>query len=640
MDISPSLGRELPDTPPAQPSRRYLRFGVFAILAAFLALLLIQFPAPPRADLDSAWQMTLVYAHQRGLQFGREIVFTFGPLGFLNSYIYPDGVPFIKTLWETAGKLAFAISMVAIGVSFGPIRFSCYYLALLLGAVIAPNIFPWFGLPLFALFWIFPSNAKPWQMIVAVTWMVLFSAIRFNYGMLAVAALALVSVFHFSRGEWRKPAALICGYGIGFLLLWMLAGQSLANLPAYVDGAWEITKGYVLAMSVDEMPEVVWITAAALWVIVAAFVLKRLRPATLDLRFYMLLFFGLTWFLFWKHGFTRADAGHVALFFPVAIILLVATPAGFGQSRQWTMLDFGPAICLVGLWLCHPTLVRDLPRGFVRRVQDNEADLFKTDRRVRRFAAGVKEDLRLHGKELRPMVGAETIDVFNYDQHEVLREHLNYHPRPIFQSYSAYTPALLQRNLDFYESENAPAFVFARLETVDDRYPAQDDSLLLEEFPRRYFVTRTAGDYLLLRRRPEQPRGKLVREALASREVSFGEEIVLPDSGGCSMEMRVRFRPSLYGSLRSALVQPAQVVMELTDSANEKHSGRLIPLMAEAGFLVQPLLVSQEDFSSFLNGEARASVRSIRFLPKWETANCWSSIKVEFFRLPELPLRQ
>lgn len=106
------------------------------------------------------------------------------------------------------------------------------------------------------------------------------------------------------------------------------------------------------------------------------------------------------------------------------------------------------------------------------------------------------------------------------------------------------------------------------------------------------------------------------------------------------MEMRVRFRPSLYGSLRSALVQPAQVVMELTDSANEKHSGRLIPLMAEAGFLVQPRLVSQEDFSSFLNGDARASVRSIRFLPKWETANCWSSIKVEFFRLPELPLRQ
>ena len=92
------------------------------------------------------------------------------------------------------------------------------------------------------------------------------------------------------------------------------------------------------------------------------------------------------------------------------------------------------------------------------------------------------------------MIGSQTIDVLNFSQDEVLREHLNYRPRPVFQSYSAYTPALLRRNLQFYEKKKAPRFIFARLQSVDERYPAQDDSLLLEELPRRYEIRRRADN--------------------------------------------------------------------------------------------------------------------------------------------------
>ena len=152
-------------------------------------------------------------------------------------------------------------------------------------------------------------------------------------------------------------------------------------------------------------------------------------------------------------------------------------------------------------------------------------ELFRPKRQAQRFAAAEAATEKAHpSKNLRAIVGRETIDVINFDQYSVLREHLNYHPRPVFQSYSAFTPALLKQNLCFYQSSSAPQFVFARLQTVDWRYPAQDDSLLLEELPRRYLIAKEGNDFLLLHRKPVQPAGELVREKLPIRRVSLRAE--------------------------------------------------------------------------------------------------------------------
>ena len=240
-------------------------------------------------------------------------------------------------------------------------------------------------------------------------------------------------------------------------------------------------------------------------------------------------------------------------------------------------------------------------------------------------------------KNLRAIVGQETIDVINFDQYPVRREHLNYHPRPVFQSYSAFTPALLKQNLCFYQSSSAPQFVFARLQSVDWRYPGQDDSLLLEELPRRYLIAKEGNDFLLLHRKPVQPAGELVREKFPMRNVFFGQEIELPETVNCAIELRAIFKPSIYGAARAFLVQPAEVTLVLTDGKHGQHTGRLIPEMAAAGFFVQPLLESDKDFGDFMAARPGRLVRSIRFEPVSATGNCWSQISIQFSKLPELP---
>jgi hypothetical protein len=86
--------------------------------------------------------MVLLYAHRHGLQFGRDIAFTYGPYGFLVSTSYYDGVPLVKILWESAGQFALAATFAAMAAStFNSwLRFGLFYLGLVLAAKISSDI--------------------------------------------------------------------------------------------------------------------------------------------------------------------------------------------------------------------------------------------------------------------------------------------------------------------------------------------------------------------------------------------------------------------------------------------------------------------------------------------------------------------
>ena len=76
----------------ARPLLERLRLGIRFIVPVIVVLILVPFPRLPiGTGDDSSWTSVLAYAYQHGLQFGRDIVFTYGPLGFLlTPYLCPQ----------------------------------------------------------------------------------------------------------------------------------------------------------------------------------------------------------------------------------------------------------------------------------------------------------------------------------------------------------------------------------------------------------------------------------------------------------------------------------------------------------------------------------------------------------------------
>src|ERR1700722_4053839 len=72
----------------------------------------LRFPQTPiSTTIDPSWMAVLVYAHQHGMQFGRDIVCTYGPLGFLSIECFTPQAGGARILFEL-----FVAAFVATGL--------------------------------------------------------------------------------------------------------------------------------------------------------------------------------------------------------------------------------------------------------------------------------------------------------------------------------------------------------------------------------------------------------------------------------------------------------------------------------------------------------------------------------------------
>ena len=68
-------------------------------------------------------------------------------------------------------------------------------------------------------------------------------------------------------------------------------------------------------------------------------------------------------------------------------------------------------------------------------------------------------------------------DVYPLSQTAVLASGLTCQPRPVFQSFSAYTPKLAEMSAAHLRSERVPDHILFDVWSIDDRFAARDDSL-------------------------------------------------------------------------------------------------------------------------------------------------------------------
>src|SRR5262249_23220713 len=145
---------------------------------------------------------------------------------------------------------------------------------------------------------------------------------------------------------------------------------------------------------------------------------------------------------------------------------------------------------------------------------------------------------------------------------------LNWTPRPVMQSYSVHSPALLRLNRDFFRGPAAPEFVLFRAESIDGHLPTQDDGPALLELLRRYEPRETEKEFLLLKRRAE-PGPELVGERLAERQVPLSEWLDLAELGPGPKAISFQIDPSRLGGLRAFLFRPPTLFLAVKMTSGE-----------------------------------------------------------------------
>jgi hypothetical protein len=573
--------------------------------------------------LDPSWSQALGRFLAQGLLAGQDYVFTYGPLGYFSTNVYEPALFWHKLLlWEVGWRLA-ASWFVARALWDGHSRTERVAAFALL--LVVPLTFDAFAFAVIvAVASVLAREPQPRALVRGLGFLLLGSLalVKFTFAV-AAGATALALVLHSLASTGRRAALRDSALALfGLVACWFAAGQGLSNFWPWLHNSLRIAAGYNEGESKPAGAFSTWIGLATL---ACAFVLlvqlARARPRS-RARAALAAALALDCFLSFKAGYVRGD-DHTTHYLGFALVACWLLPLAPPAKARAGLGALAALLALAGI-LAAPeqegTMPTALLRDFVARLPQNAHDMLlpwraHAELEAARSASAARFDL----PRIRARVGKERVDVFNFHQGVALLNGLEYVPRPLFQSYVAFTPELQQLDVDFYEGARAPRFVLFKLETIDDRLPTMEHARLLETFLRWYAPVLSEHRELLLERR-ETPLPPVQRTLEIEREVAFGEELALPAAPSPARLLTLDLRARPLGKLAQFLYRAPEIELESLDEFGNRRRLRVVPGMMRTGVLFDPYVTAGDSWVQFLVGGRLPRLRSLRVVlpPGWE----------------------
>lgn len=607
-------------------TRILTRFGTPArsaghfLVAALLAWLSTSSPfTPMETGLDPSWVLGVNLASQHGLRFGSDLLFTYGPLGYL---LVPQPVGHHVALAMLAQVgMALLWCMLALQAGRRPFGWSRLVVAGVLILLVGPR----------------PELQATARAVglAAVT-----SVERGPVGLIAAALTAVLTVI---LGLAKVPLGLAGGSALATALAWQtfrlrqaalplwisaaLAGTISLGLSIYTEfgsaGGWlrwcrgslELASGYSAAMSLDGARAELILAACGL----AGYALWAMR----QMRDFPhpdggLALVGLIpVFLMFKHGFVRQD-GHVMSFFAGFLLILcgLAMAARAARTfRRWVVLASVAALLYVAAAVTYgglPTFARLLGQpslALTRNLLDFTNTLATAEATSR---DNLQRDILTDPALAQRIAAGVGVDAIPWSTALVPAHNARWRPAPVFQHYATFTPWLDQANADHYLGTPAAEVVLARFQTIDGRHVLWDSPATWRSLLRNYDLSHTlpGGHTLMLEKRPE-PRPSRPRE-FARTSLQPAAWNAVPFST-LSLWAEIPLRYNVMGHLARWFFRVPPVY--LTVSFSDGHTGtwRIIPALAGQGFFMSCLPRNESDLAQLFRQAADHRLVAFKF---------------------------
>ena len=617
-----------------KPLRARLRFTALAHLLG-LAIIWIALtpllPLMPGAGLDPSWQYGLAQGFVNGLVFGRDLVFTFGPFSSVYTKLNHPGIDTFTLALQIFMATSFCAGLFLLfwGRSSSPV---VLVVALFIWAVGIDAQF--LALPVFVFVLAIrihltpPDNgaSKPFLAVLTLVSVAMGTLPLIKGSLLVpvvVDAAASVLVLLWKRQHQTAMAIAIPAL-MGFFGGWLLVGQPLDALPRYVLNTLEISAGYTGAMALQGVPgDVVFVVLAA----AALLAYGHFLAWKGQLRWFIGLVMALNLFVAFKAGFVRQD-GHIFLTIGFFFLVGMAFTAFGGGIRMLLLAAITTLACTFFWNVTLPTIMARTYQSWHNLVTGLDLRLNRPAELLAMFEranAGIRRSQPL------PVVSG-SVDIYPVDISVLLANGLNWRPRPVFQSYSAYTEKLARMNRDHLLSDRAPDTIFFSVNPIDGRLPALEDGLSWPLLLSRYSITRVLDNYLQMERTLANP-VLLPPESASTMSVSMGDWTNV--SSQDAVWARINLQPGLWGRLVAAAFKLPPVTIEVVLKDGSRRERRFIPSMGRVGFLLSPYVGTTTDFALTALGSNGNRVEKFRL--KTESPSLWApklEVGLASFALP------
>jgi hypothetical protein len=589
------LRNTIPMTPSPMPtvSSRAINYGLAGIGIALTFVILVPFsPSFPLPGLDGSAQYAMNVAVADHLRFGKDFIFNVGPLASVYTHVYSPDTDTLMIAASIVVTLAFVAGLILTATTNA-------LPWLLLLPLIVSQVFALDSLFIilpFLLLCVCEAFSKHSRFGLAVIFLLaaasgLLPLIKGNalLSALVCTSLSVAALWQYSRGSAISVAVVALS---AMILAWIGSGQSLSDLPDYFFSQQQIVAGYTDAMSWPGTAMNGNLIHLVVYLILACLLIWFTWHWTKAWRLTAGL--TLTLFMCWKSGFVRHDAhaliAATGLFLSGYVVFLRTGPRpgiaalalGLGGwlAIGWSDIQVSPS----EVFSRTANAISTSATGVVHRLIDPQ-------HLKQQFNAAVAKIAQAH-----PLPAySGTADVYPADLSVLLASGTKWVPRPVIQSSSAYTPALLNLNKRHLITA-APSRVYFKIQAIDNRYPSLEDGASWPTLVSHFTITGFVDDYAILQRR-ELPNPVKIEEPILKGRQTLGTDIAIPVHDQ-PVWAEIDIRPTILGRLVSALYKsaPLSIVAKYPNGASRAY--RFVPGFGRAGFLLSPTVGNVRGFAA------------------------------------------
>lgn len=605
-------------------------------------------------NIDASWHESLVMAIDKGFVFGRDFVFNYGPLGYLNTGLLPKSVPIgilvsaeiftllnyliiIRFCFQKAGKNWWIVAISSL-------------LILMPWGFISDTSFTFFY---FFLFWLLYAlkTRNSAALLLAVLISVLIFYIKVNLSIIVYGLFGASLIYFWLVKAFTLRTILICWIS-QILLTYSLSFLLHVDIPAYLEASLKIIDAYQDAMAAmllsnKELLSLLFFEAMIV-IVVLAFIFKTFRSIFQNNLegVYLYLLIALAWFLGFKQAHTAVGAYNIFGFFllmpPLAALIYLFTE---NSHKIWAGRMFIAILCLqllatqlIRFYIGEKTfkgyLLTYPPTSISQEISANSfsiSHVFEILEQknpvnyLKRLVTYEYDDNFKNSpvqlpNELLTKVGNASIDIVPHQISHIYFNRLNYNPRPIIQSYQANSDWLMKKNGEKYLSKTAPEFVLFRTEAFREQNPFWVETDLNEALLRNYALTDTTviqQDTFYLLHRNKVIKG-LTYSDLSTIKFKLNEDIQIPTSVN-PIRFSANINYSSKGKLARLFFQPPYLYCLVTYENGSQENFRVIDKILRGGvFINQKVTTQAEACNFFLNkGVDNQRVTKIRFWAKY-----------------------
>ena len=614
---------------------RAIGIGVAIIAIATTTCFLIPLqPTFPAVGLDLSWQYALNEATARHLVFGRDVIFTFGPLASVYTAMYHP---------STDHLMLYGSLLVALGFSTGCMLLSypdpekVFAVALLPFIVaVAGSMDPppcatvalrdgiFLFLPFILLVLILRVCCSPdseHYMKASKAMAVLLSVVACSVAILPLIKGSFLLPAFFSGALacailWTRRPAIAFGFGSLMLaaisIAWVGTGQPFHALAGYIGAQLVTIGGYSEAMAFRGDPvEIVVYVAVSVFLLTVLWrqFTRRIGPhgwtAMVSLAF--------TLFVVFKAAFVRHEGGHVLIAAGGTLIggycvLVLAKPKM--SLLVWLVVIF--AWSFIDQKYTDPDLrsAWQRLRNSAARAYGGAVNRAKGSKELEIMFAERNEDIR----RAVPIAHVEgTVDIYPFELSTIFAHGLAWNPRPVIQSYAAYDARLDALNASHLEGADAPQYVFFQVKSIDDRLASMEDAGSWLQLLSRYSLVGRSGEFFVLARNSAARCASPIQPECESIQ-TLGRRFRLPKTSDTFLA-QIDVQPTLLGKIATALFKPPQLQIRFWFNDGHTESFRYIAAMGRRGFIISPIVRDSSDFAALLIRDPKQYFKDSR--PNW-----------------------